>query len=153
DELVPFLMARSGKALDDFGRWVAPRRRVEWVIAMLEYLPMSEPTQEELLERLGPVDDPVIEKRRQKIARTLVRMTPEVKQELIDEGRQEGREEGRQEGRLEVARAVLRRVLVRRQLTPSQEESARIEACTDFETLERWLDRAVTAATVSNALT
>jgi hypothetical protein len=25
DELIPFLTARSGQALDDFGRWVAPR--------------------------------------------------------------------------------------------------------------------------------
>ncbi|XXX73383.1 hypothetical protein WMF30_37660 [Sorangium sp. So ce134] len=32
DELVPFLTARSGQALDDFARWVAPRRDVEWVI-------------------------------------------------------------------------------------------------------------------------
>jgi hypothetical protein len=26
DELVPFLLARSGRALDDFGRWAVPRR-------------------------------------------------------------------------------------------------------------------------------
>jgi hypothetical protein len=32
DELVPFLLARSGQALDDFGRWVAPRRSPEWVL-------------------------------------------------------------------------------------------------------------------------
>jgi hypothetical protein len=35
DELVPFLMARSGQALDEFGRWVASRRSPEWVLAML----------------------------------------------------------------------------------------------------------------------
>src|SRR5688572_20618793 len=40
DELVPFLMARSGPALDDFGRWVAPRRPLEWVLGMLECLSM-----------------------------------------------------------------------------------------------------------------
>jgi hypothetical protein len=27
DELVPFLLARSGQALDDFDRWVAPAGR------------------------------------------------------------------------------------------------------------------------------
>jgi hypothetical protein len=140
DELIPFLMARSGQALDDFGRWVAPRRPVEWVISMLEYLPMTEPTQEELLARFGPVDDPEIEARRQKIARTLLRMTPEVKQELIDEGQ------------MIQARSTLRRALARRQLTPSQDEAARIEACTDLETLERWHDQAFTATTVSDAL-
>jgi hypothetical protein len=36
DALIPFLMARSGQALDDFGRWVAPRRPLEWVLAMLD---------------------------------------------------------------------------------------------------------------------
>ena len=45
-------------------------------------------------------------------------------------------------------RAFLRRVLARRQLTPSQNDDPRIEACTDLETLERWLDRASNAASV-----
>lgn len=39
DELVPFLLARSGQALDDFGRWVAPRRPPEWVLPMLARIP------------------------------------------------------------------------------------------------------------------
>ncbi len=34
DELIPFLMARSGLALDDFCRWVAPRRLPEWTLTM-----------------------------------------------------------------------------------------------------------------------
>jgi hypothetical protein len=66
DELIPFLMARSGQALDEFGRWVAPRRPLEWVLAMLKYLPMSMPTRQELLWRFGKVDgpeDPEIEAR------------------------------------------------------------------------------------------
>jgi len=40
DELVPFLLARSGQALDDFGRWVAPRRSPEWVLTMLVIRPI-----------------------------------------------------------------------------------------------------------------
>jgi hypothetical protein len=43
-------------------------------------------------------------------------------------------------------------VLVGRQLTPSQDDDARIDACTDLATLERWLDRAITAASVSDVL-
>ena len=58
EELIPFLMARSGQALDEFGRWVAQRRPSEWVLTMLEYVPMSMPTREELLRRFAPVDDP-----------------------------------------------------------------------------------------------
>lgn len=53
DELVPFLLARSGPALEEFGRWIAPRRPLEWVMNMIEHLPMSLSTREELLQRFG----------------------------------------------------------------------------------------------------
>jgi hypothetical protein len=59
---------------------------------------------------------------------------------------------GRQEGLLIGTRDSLRRVLVGRQLTPSKDDDARIDACTDLATLERWLDRAITAPSVSDAL-
>jgi hypothetical protein len=140
DELIPFLMARSGQALDEFGRWVASRRPLEWVLSMLEYLPMSMPTRQELLWRFGKVEDPEIEARRQHILDVLLEASPQTQQQL------------RLEGRLTEARAALRRVLARRQLTLSQDDDARIEACTDLATLERWLDRAVTAVSVSDAL-
>jgi hypothetical protein len=144
EELVPFLMARSGQALDEFVRWVAPRRPFDWVLTMLEYLPMSMPTREELLWRFRKVDDPEIEARRQRILEVLLEASPQTRRQLI--------EEGQLEGRLAEARSAVRRVLARRQLTPSQGENARIDACTDLATLERWLDRAVTAASVSDAL-
>jgi hypothetical protein len=35
---------------------------------------------------------------------------------------------------------------------PDQDDDARIEACTDLATLERWHDRAVTAVSVGDAL-
>jgi len=146
DELVPFLLARSGQALDDFCRWVAPRRPLEWLLGMLEleYLPMSMPTREELLERFAPVDDPEIEARRRHILKVLLDQDPNMQQQLIDKGLLQGR--------LAATRAFLRRVLARRQLTPGQDDDARIEACTDLETLERWLDRASNAASVSDVL-
>jgi hypothetical protein len=140
DELIPFLMARSGQALDEFGRWVAPRRSLEWVLSMLEYLPMSMPTRQELLWRFGKSEDPEVEARRQHILDVLLEASPQTQQQL------------RLEGRLIGARAALRRVLERRQLAPSQDDDARIEACTDLSTLERWHDRAVTAVSVSDAL-
>jgi hypothetical protein len=43
-------------------------------------------------------------------------------------------------------------VLARRQLTPSKQDDARIEACTELAILERWLDQAVTAVSVADAL-
>ena len=148
DELIPFLMARSGQALDEFGRWVAPRRPVEWVLSMLEYLPMTTLAREDLLWRFGKTEDPEIEARRQRILEVLLEASPQTQQLLIEQGRLEGR----LEGRLAEARASLRRVLVLRQLTPSKDDDARIEACTDLATLERWHDRAVTAVSVSDAL-
>jgi hypothetical protein len=36
DELIPFLLARSGQALDECCRWVAPRRPLDWVLNMLD---------------------------------------------------------------------------------------------------------------------
>jgi hypothetical protein len=41
---------------------------------------------------------------------------------------------------------------VGRQLTPSSNDDARIDACTDLAILERWLDRAITATHVSDVL-
>lgn len=140
DELIPFLLARSGQALDDFCRWVAPRRPVDWVLNMLEYVPMSMPTRQELLRKFPPVDDPEVLARRKDILQALLAMDPQAQQQLINEGR------------LTEARAALRRVLARRQLTPSKDDDARIEACIDLATLERWHDQAVTASSVSDAL-
>ena len=141
DELIPFLLARSGQALDEFCRWVAPRRPFDWVLTMLEGLPMSMLTQEELLWRFSKADDPEVEARRQRILDFLLETSPQKKQQqLRQEGQLEGQLEGRLEGRLTEARAALRRVLVGRRLTPSQDDDARIDACTDLATLERWLD-------------
>jgi hypothetical protein len=144
DELVPFLLARSGQALDEFCLWVAPHRSLDWVLTMVECLPMSMPTQEELLWRFGPVEDPEIEARRQRILDFLLETSPQKKQLLIDKGQLEGR--------LTATRASLRLVLANRQLTPSQDDDAHIDACTDLATLERWLGRAITAASVSDVL-
>ena len=49
-------------------------------------------------------------------------------------------------------RGALRRVLARRKLTLSAEDEARIDACADLATLERWLDQAVDAPTAAEAL-
>lgn len=152
DELIPFLLARSGQALDEFGQWVASRRPLEWIVDMLQYLPMSRPMTEELLERFGPSDDPEVEERRQFILQTLLRIDPETRQQLIDEGRAEGREKWIEQGRLSEARAALRRVLARRELVLRPIDDARIDACPDLETLERWLDQAITARTGTEAL-
>jgi hypothetical protein len=144
DELVPFLVARSGEALDEFARWVAPRRPLDWVLNMIEYTAMSTTVSDELLRKFGPVEDPVIEARRQKILRALLETSPQVRQELIDKGIEKGR--------LVEARWALREVLQRRQLPLTAAHEARIDQCSDFATLRRWIMQAVTAATAAEAL-
>jgi hypothetical protein len=140
DELVPFLVARSGEALDDFARWVAPRRPVDWVLNMVEYTAMSTTVSDELLRKFGPAEDPEIEARRQKILRALLETSPHVRQELIEKGQ------------LLEARTALRGVLGQRRLLVTPEQEARIERCADSPTLRRWMLQAITAATAAEAL-
>lgn len=67
-------------------------------------------------------------------------------------GREAGREDGLKEGRAITLRAAVRRVLARRGLSLSPEQDARIEACSDPTTLERWLDEAAVASSAAEAL-
>jgi Uma2 family endonuclease len=69
-----------------------------------------------------------------------------------DEGLKTGFKTGRDEGRLVEARSALRRVLARRELTLDAADEARIEACIDLATLERWHDEAVVASSAADAL-
>ena len=65
---------------------------------------------------------------------------------------QRGIQKGIEQGRLAGARAALRRVLVRRGLELGPGDDARIEGCRDVETLERWLDQALTATSIAEVL-
>jgi hypothetical protein len=145
EELVPFLLARSGRPLEEFARWVAPLRPLDWLLDMVQYTTMSTTVREEILRQFGPTDDPEVLARRRHIAEVLA---PMERERWTDEGRSEGRTEGR----LVEARAALCRVLARRGLQLSPEEQARIEACDDLAVLERWLDQAITASTAAEAL-
>jgi hypothetical protein len=63
-----------------------------------------------------------------------------------------GEDRGYEMGRLDEDRAALRRVLTLRKLALDAETEARIAACTDLATLQRWLDQAVPAASAAEAL-
>jgi hypothetical protein len=62
-------------------------------------------------------------------------------------GRAEGKAEGRAEGKAEGEANALLHVLAARRLTVSDAQRARILACTDLDTLTRWIERAVRAET------
>jgi hypothetical protein len=72
--------------------------------------------------------------------------------QAIEKGLLGGELLARIEGRLTEARAALRRVLARRQITLGKDDDARIDACGNLATLERWLDQAVTSTSASEAL-
>jgi hypothetical protein len=86
-------------------------------------------------------------------------LEPVIIEDLVKFGEDRGYERGRLEEqrasldrRLEEARVTLRRVLALRKLGLTADGEARIDMCTDFATLQRWLDQAVLAATADEAL-
>ncbi len=141
DELIPFLIARSGRSLDEFCLWASTRKPPEWVARMVEFLPMSVAAYDEMVRWISTkTDDPVMNERKRRAVRIFMETTPEVRDELVDEGR------------LAEAREGLRRVLARRKLVPSPEDEARIAACADVVTLHRWHDQAIDAPSAAEAL-
>jgi len=152
DDLVPFLIARSGQPLVTFLRWVMTRRSPETVLRMIQILRVPPMTREELLRYFPMTRDPEILAARRQIVKVTLDQYPELAQEVRDEARLEGERDGERKGRQEEARKSLRRVLSRRGLALSAADDARIEACDALDTLERWLDQAITAATAVEAL-
>ena len=108
---------------------------------MVKYTSMSTTMRNEWLELLAKQEeDPEIESRVQEILHSLLDGRPQVKEQLIEQGR------------LDEARDALRRVLAQRRFTLSPDEAARVEACDDLATLQRWLAQAVTAISAAEAL-
>lgn len=140
-ELLPFLIARSGAALDELARWAQAQRSRGWIAGMVDSLPMSMAAQNELMRFiLAEPEDEEMAARQKLIAKLWVENTPEVMNEV--------------HAKADVARLRrdVRRVLARRKLALTPDEEARIDACTDVTTLERWHEQAVDAATVAEAL-
>ena len=67
--------------------------------------------------------------------------------------RQEGMEEGESRGKIEGKIEALLRLLARAGIALTEEERARIQACTDTAALDRWLDNVVGAKTAADVLT
>jgi hypothetical protein len=151
DDLVPFLVARSGRALDDFGRWVATQRSAEWVLDMVQYTAMSTSARVQVINSVE-TDDPEVLARQRHLVEILLAKHPELQQQLAKQWHAAGRKEGRRKGQLAEARAILRRVLARRGFELSADEDARIDACTTLAMLEHWIDDAVVASTAAEAL-
>jgi hypothetical protein len=76
--------------------------------------------------------------------------------ELIDRGKlrglREGELKGMREGKLEGKRDALLRLLARAGIVLSESERARVQACTDMATLDRWIDNVLGATTAIDVL-
>ncbi|WP_437875279.1 hypothetical protein [Sorangium sp. So ce513] len=68
------------------------------------------------------------------------------------EGIREGELKGMREGKLEGKRDTLLRLLARAGIALTEDESARIQACTDVATLDRWLENVLGAKTAAEVL-
>jgi hypothetical protein len=139
DDLVPFLLTRSGKPLDEFGEWVASRMPAEWVLAILDCVAMSEAARARVYHHVKD-DRPEVRARRRHLAELILADEPDIAQRIEEQAR------------LAEARSALRRVLAGRGLLVRPEEDARIDACTDPAILERWLDKAIVAKTAAEVL-
>ncbi|MGK3984863.1 hypothetical protein WME99_17585 [Sorangium sp. So ce136] len=109
-------------------------------IGMVRFTAMSATVREELLWWVGKGEDPEVKAREREILQALLGANPDVQQKLVEQGR------------VSEARTALRRVLAHRQLSLGPEEDARIEGCAELDVLERWHERAITAATAAEAL-
>ncbi len=67
-------------------------------------------------------------------------------------GLAEGRRSGLAEGKLEAKRETLLRLLARAGITLAEADRARIQACTDAATLDRWVDNVFGAKTAADVL-
>ena len=70
----------------------------------------------------------------------------------VAEGKAEGEAKGKAEGEAKGKAEAILRVLGARRLPVADAQRARVLACTDLALLDRWLDRAVTAASADEAL-
>ncbi|MGK4007590.1 hypothetical protein WMF31_33525 [Sorangium sp. So ce1036] len=68
------------------------------------------------------------------------------------EGMREGKLEGMREGELKGKKETLLRLLARAGIVLAENESARVQACSDIATLDRWIDNVLGAKTASEVL-
>jgi hypothetical protein len=165
EALLPLLVARSGKKLVELVRWAMGKRPVAWVTRLLGWSSMSPELVRELEEEMrayglkrGETEEE--RERNRRTAKLVLLMAPEVRDEILldgkmlglKEGKKLGLDEGAKAGKVEEARKAVERVLRRRGLAVSEAQAAQLAACHDLDTLERWLDLAITATSADEAL-
>ena len=83
-ELLPFLVARSGRAMLEFAVWALSVKGPAWVLGVLKDLPMGQ----QAIDEIGHVsDDPAEQHRiRMELIRVLLQLEPEAANDLVERG-------------------------------------------------------------------
>ncbi len=81
---------------------------------------------------------------------------PPFMERLIERGKLDGIREGKldgiREGKLDGLRDALLRLLARASIALTEEDRARIQACSDAATLDRWVENVLGAKTAADVL-
>jgi hypothetical protein len=93
----------------------------------------------------------LIEANLSEAARKAIEMQPGL-EKYFSETQRRNYERGRAEGEAKGKADAVLKILMRRGLTLSADQRRRIVACTDLATLERWLDRSLSASSVDELL-
>lgn len=147
DALIPFLIARSGKALVEMARWVVGRRPPGWVFRRLLSVAMDQASRLDILRQYPIEHDPQLTEQREWIMKEFLRRDPELRERILEPARAEEREKARED-----ARRSLRQVLGLRGFALTPEQDARIGAQSDLDLLHRWREQAITAGNADEAL-
>ncbi len=87
-ELVPFLVARSGSAQDEFLLWAAEVKGLEWTLDVVKELRMTSQTADDLLHL--PVDEDEQRRVKTEFTRRLLAMYPDAANEILEKAREDG---------------------------------------------------------------
>ena len=142
-ELVPFLLARSGKKREELREWADRLDLKNLVRSMIEMERMDEARRQAILKEYGLDKPPPGEEAWWAFVRQAdITRLHQAMLRVPDLG------EVREEAQVLHARRALQRVLRRRGLMLSQKQEERIERCEELDVLDEWLDNASTATTI-----
>ncbi len=163
-EMLPFLVARSGRAQAEFLAWSLGVKGPAWTWDVVQQLPMSPEAADEFYH--FPADPEEQREIRTRYAKRWVEAYPEAAEDLIAAVRLKAEQELQQERQrteqelqaklrqdhIAVLRHSVLAVLSARKLTVSDALRARVEATDDLAVLDAWLLAAATAASVEDAI-
>lgn len=159
-EMLPFLVARSGRAQAEFLSWVVGVKGPAWTWDVVQKLPMSPEAADEFY--YVPDDPEEQRKIRTRYAKRWVEAYPEAAEDLVGAARAKAEQELQQERqraeqtlqreRLAGLRHSVLAVLAARGLAVSDALRGRVEAADDLAVLDAWLVAAATAARAEDAI-